>query len=267
MSEPAEPAEPFEYEGQAAPDADAWATACEEDLAAEKARRRAEYGPQYGSAAEELRRLADAVSGKVAELGKPFAGTLAASAAQSVAQQFIAQARAAVEPVVERNPQVFDHLAAAGGELLAAYRAAVQEAEGRWTAGAQAPPQGPPGTPAGTSSGTSTGTAAGAPGSASADLERIDLDKEPEETAGPGRDEGDRGNGPRDSAGSGGAAGSAGSSGPGEAGESGSTGNAEGSGGTGDPEAPGGSAGSRGSEDSGGAEGGSGGTGSGSTGS
>jgi uncharacterized membrane protein YgcG len=243
MSEPAEPAEPFEYEGQAAPDADAWATACEEDLAAEKARRRAEYGPQYGSAAEELRRLADAVSGKVAELGKPFAGTLAASAAQSVAQQFIAQARAAVEPVVERNPQVFDHLAAAGGELLAAYRAAVQEAEGRWTAGAQAPPQGPPGTPAGTSSGTSTGTAAGAPGSASADLERIDLDKEPEETAGnepeetagKGRDEDDRDNGPQGSAGSGGSSGSGGSQEPGGAeGGSGGTGSGDtGPGGTG----------------------------------
>jgi hypothetical protein len=243
MSEPAEPAEPFEYEGQAAPDADAWATACEEDLAAEKARRRAEYGPQYGSAAEELRRLADAVSGKVAELGKPFAGTLAASAAQSVAQQFIAQARAAVEPVVERNPQVFDHLAAAGGELLAAYRAAVQEAEGRWTAGAQAPPQGPPGTSSGTSSGTSTGTAAGAPGSASADLERIDLDKgpektagnEPEETAGKGRDEDDRDNGPQGSAGSGGSSRSGGSQEPGDAeGGSGGTGSGDtGPGGTG----------------------------------
>ncbi|NLU67672.1 DUF5304 domain-containing protein [Streptomyces sp. HNM0574] len=116
------------------PDADAWATACEEDLASEKARRRAEYGHEPLSAAEELRRLADAVSGKIAELGKPLGGSAAAAAAAGLAQQAVSQARAAVEPVVERNPQVFDHLATAGGELLAAYRAAVQGAEQRWTA-------------------------------------------------------------------------------------------------------------------------------------
>ncbi|NEE58480.1 DUF5304 domain-containing protein, partial [Streptomyces sp. SID8455] len=39
----------------------------------------------------------------------------------------------AVEPVIERNPQVFDHLAAAGNELLAAYRSAVEGQESRWT--------------------------------------------------------------------------------------------------------------------------------------
>jgi hypothetical protein len=152
-----------------APDADAWATACEEDLAAEKARRRAVYGTQFGSPAEELRRLADAVSEKVAELGKPFGATIASAAAQGVAQQLIAQARAAIEPVVERNPQVFDHLAAAGGELLAAYRSAVQEAEGRWTATA-------PGTadPAAPDAPAPSGEL---PGSAApAGLERIDLD-------------------------------------------------------------------------------------------
>lgn len=46
-------------------DDDAWAQACAEDLAAEKARRRAEYGPPPGSAAEELRKLVDAVADKV----------------------------------------------------------------------------------------------------------------------------------------------------------------------------------------------------------
>ena len=40
-------------------DADAWAKACAEDLAEEKARRRAQHGPPPGSAAEELRRLVD----------------------------------------------------------------------------------------------------------------------------------------------------------------------------------------------------------------
>ncbi len=115
-------------------DADAWAAACEEDLAAERNRRRAEYGPQPVSATEELRRLADAVTAKVAELGKPLGGTAGGFAAQGMAQQFLAQARAVVEPVVERNPQVFDHLAAAGNELAAAYRTAVQGQEQRWSA-------------------------------------------------------------------------------------------------------------------------------------
>ncbi|MDT0381023.1 DUF5304 family protein [Streptomyces sp. DSM 42041] len=115
-------------------DADAWAEACEEDLAAERERRRAAYGPQPVSASEELRRLADAVSAKVTEIGKPFAGTPGGFAAQGFAQQFLAQARAVVEPVVERNPQIFDHLAAAGNEIAAAYRAAVQGQEQRWSA-------------------------------------------------------------------------------------------------------------------------------------
>ncbi|MGY1453922.1 DUF5304 family protein [Streptomyces sp. SS8] len=113
-------------------DSDAWATACEEDLAAERERRRERYGTPPGSAAEELLKLAEAVTGKLAELGGPLAGPAARGAVRQFAQ-FADRARAAVEPVVERNPQVFDHLAAAGGELLAAYRAAVADQEGRWT--------------------------------------------------------------------------------------------------------------------------------------
>ncbi|WP_432107594.1 DUF5304 domain-containing protein [Streptomyces sp. AA1529] len=122
-----------EAERPDAPDPDAWATACEEDLTAEKARRRARYGPPPTSAAEELRRLADAVTEKVAEFGKPLAGTVGSAAAQGVAQQLFKQAKATFEPVVERNPQLFDHLAAAGGELLGAYRSMVQESERRWS--------------------------------------------------------------------------------------------------------------------------------------
>ncbi|RAJ65448.1 hypothetical protein K378_03063 [Streptomyces sp. Amel2xB2] len=221
MSDAAEPETPDE------PDADAWATACEEDLAAEKARRRAEHGAQYGSAAEELRRLADAVSERVSELGRPFAGTVASTAAQGVAQQLIAQAKAAIEPVVERNPQVFDHLAAAGGELLAAYRAAVQEAEGRWTAGAAGTPPGTTDTRGPSDADTRTGPGgsitpeSSAPSSTSAPsrpsapshpygpaepssgVERIDLDKDPGETGREDREQNrndDRkdGNGPED---------------------------------------------------------------------
>jgi ABC-type transporter Mla subunit MlaD len=113
-------------------DDDAWADACAEDLAAEKARRRAQHGPPPGSAAEELRKLLGAVADKVSE----FQNSLPGVAAQSAVQQLVSQARSAVEPVIERNPQVFDHLAAAGGELLAAYRSAVEGQERRWTQGA-----------------------------------------------------------------------------------------------------------------------------------
>ncbi|MFC8345355.1 DUF5304 domain-containing protein [Streptomyces sp. NPDC057280] len=116
-----------------ATDADAWATACAEDLAAEKARRRASYGPPPGSAAEELRKLVDAVTDKLSSIQSPLFGAVAGPAAQQVVQQVVQQAKAAVEPVIERNPDVFDHLAAAGTELLAAYRSAVQAQEQRWT--------------------------------------------------------------------------------------------------------------------------------------
>ncbi|MFD0212843.1 DUF5304 domain-containing protein [Streptomyces hirsutus] len=117
-------------------DADAWATACAEDLEAEKARRRARYGPPPASAAEELRKLADVVAEKLDRLtglGSPLFGAVAGPAAQQMVRQVVQQAKAAVEPVVDRNPDVFDHLAAAGNELLAAYRSAVQEQERRWT--------------------------------------------------------------------------------------------------------------------------------------
>ncbi|MGW0561019.1 DUF5304 domain-containing protein [Streptomyces sp. NPDC003016] len=119
-----------------APDADAWAKACAEDLAAERARRRAQDGgAQPGSAAEELRKLVDAVADKVASLQSVLPGM----AAQGAVSQLIDQAKSAVEPVIERNPEVFDHLAAAGNELLAAYRSAVQGQESRWTRGPSQP--------------------------------------------------------------------------------------------------------------------------------
>ncbi|MEU3099407.1 DUF5304 domain-containing protein [Streptomyces sp. NPDC006967] len=115
-------------------DADAWATAAAEDLEAEKARRRAQYGPPPGSAAEELKKLVDAVTDKLSGLQSPLLGAVAGPAAQQVVRQVVQQAKAAVEPVIERNPDVFDHLAVAGNEILAAYRSAVQDQERRWTA-------------------------------------------------------------------------------------------------------------------------------------
>ncbi|WP_329398140.1 DUF5304 family protein [Streptomyces melanogenes] len=158
-----------------APDADAWADACAEDLAAEKERRRAAYGPPPGSAAEELRKLVDAVADKVAS----FQSSLPGMAAQSAVQQLIGQAKAVVEPVIERNPQVFDHLAAAGGELLAAYRSAVEGHERRWASGE------PSGTARGGSSGGPADGSAGGPpggpkkgdgGAGAGPTEHIDLD-------------------------------------------------------------------------------------------
>ncbi|MGK5641019.1 DUF5304 domain-containing protein, partial [Streptomyces sp. URMC 126] len=119
---PASPAEP---------DPDAWEAACAEDLAEERARRRERSGAGQapGSAADELRKLVDAVADKVASFQLPLAGAVA----QGAVQQVVERAKAVVEPVIERNPDVFDHLASAGSELLAAYRAAVRGQEQRWT--------------------------------------------------------------------------------------------------------------------------------------
>ncbi|MET9434611.1 DUF5304 domain-containing protein [Streptomyces sp. NPDC006551] len=114
-------------------DSDAWAKACAEDLEAEKARRRAAAGAEPGSAAEEFRKLFDAVADKVSSLRGPLTGMAGQGAVQQTVQQLVSQAKAAVEPVIERNPEVFDHLAAAGNELLAAYRSAVESHETRWT--------------------------------------------------------------------------------------------------------------------------------------
>ncbi|MGH4027710.1 DUF5304 domain-containing protein [Actinomycetota bacterium Odt1-20B] len=126
-------------EAPRATDADAWEKACAEDLAAERARRRAQHGPPPGSAAEELRKLVDAVADKVSGLQAPLFGAVAQGAVEQTVKQVVKQAKAAVEPVIERNPDVFDHLAAAGSELLAAYRSAVEKQEGRWTRPSDAP--------------------------------------------------------------------------------------------------------------------------------
>lgn len=113
-------------------DDDAWAKACAEDFAAEKERRRARGGAGAqgtGTAAEELFKLFEAVADKVSGLNNPLFG----AAAQGAVRQIVDQAKNAAQPVIERNPEVFDHLAAAGSELLAAYRSAVEGHERRWT--------------------------------------------------------------------------------------------------------------------------------------
>ncbi|MER5638629.1 DUF5304 family protein [Kitasatospora sp. NPDC002227] len=60
-----------------------------------------------GELAEEVRRFVLAVGEKAQQAGQRFR---------------------------EQNPEVYGHLAAAGGELLAAYRAAVAGHERRWAA-------------------------------------------------------------------------------------------------------------------------------------
>lgn len=139
------------------PDADAWAKASAEDIAAENARRRTQAGQGPGSAAEEFRRLADAVADRIAELRNP--------AVTMAAEGLISQVRSVGERVRERNPDVFDHLAAAGSELLAAYRAAVTGQERRWTAGDDRA----------SGAGGAAGGSGFAPGPGSSS-ERIDLD-------------------------------------------------------------------------------------------
>jgi hypothetical protein len=107
------------------PDEDAWAEACAEDLRAERERRRTGPDP-----AEDLRRLADTVTEQVARLGASLgAGPGVAALA--------AQARRAVDPLIDRNADALSHLAAAGEELLAAYRSATRGAGGRGTRAAR----------------------------------------------------------------------------------------------------------------------------------
>jgi Family of unknown function (DUF5304) len=112
-------------------DADAWSTACAEDLAEQASKRRVRQAYQPGGPADELRRLAEAVAEKVQELRSPIVGL--------PAQLLLSQAKSVFGQARERNPDLFDHLAAAGSELLAAYRAAVSDHERRWTEGKPAP--------------------------------------------------------------------------------------------------------------------------------
>ena len=106
-------------------DADAWSVACAEDTAEQASKRRVQRAYQPGSAADELRKLAEVVTEKLQELSSPIMGL--------PAQALLSQARTVLGQARDRNPELFDHLAAAGSELLAAYRSAVDTHERRWT--------------------------------------------------------------------------------------------------------------------------------------
>ncbi|QMU80141.1 DUF5304 domain-containing protein [Streptacidiphilus sp. PB12-B1b] len=73
---------------------------------------------------DEVRRFAAAVGDRVDEA----ASALGAGEGIRGLQQLAA-------PLRGKHPEVYGHLIAAGGELLAAYRAAVAASERRWTAG------------------------------------------------------------------------------------------------------------------------------------
>ncbi|MCK1796321.1 DUF5304 domain-containing protein [Streptomyces sp. XM4193] len=143
-SEPDSPKRPERSEsprGPEEPDGSAWAEACAEDLAAERARRREQAGERPASAADEFGRLVDSVARRISDFTTPLAGAAGESAgrraAESTAEHWSRQladgAKELLGPIVERNPRVMEHLAAAGSELLSAYQAAVTGQEQRWT--------------------------------------------------------------------------------------------------------------------------------------
>ncbi|MEU1504195.1 DUF5304 family protein [Kitasatospora sp. NPDC005748] len=77
------------------------------------------FGPELGPLVDEVRRFASVVGQKAQEASADTLISLAGLA----------------ERLREKQPEVYGHLAAAGGELMAAYRAAVAGHEHRWTAG------------------------------------------------------------------------------------------------------------------------------------
>ena len=81
------------------------------------------FGAELGPLVEEVRKFASAVGGKVDEA----ASVLGAADGMRGLQQLAA-------PLRSKHPEVYGHLIAAGGELLAAYRAAVTASERRWSA-------------------------------------------------------------------------------------------------------------------------------------
>ncbi|MFC1406206.1 MULTISPECIES: DUF5304 family protein [Streptacidiphilus] len=116
-------------EGGAGDDTPAGATASAHDEVAEtdgpkKPASPADFfGPELTPLVDEVRRFASTLGERVN----------AASAAASSGDSLGALQNLAA-PLRSKHPEVYGHLIAAGGELLAAYRAAVSASEKRWTA-------------------------------------------------------------------------------------------------------------------------------------
>ncbi|WP_051943274.1 DUF5304 family protein [Streptacidiphilus rugosus] len=79
------------------------------------------FGADLGPLVDEVRKFASAVGEKVSAVGN------GGSDPMEVLQNLAA-------PLRTKNPAVYGHLLAAGGELIAAYRAAVSASERRWSA-------------------------------------------------------------------------------------------------------------------------------------
>jgi hypothetical protein len=80
------------------------------------------FGPELAPLVDEVRKFASAVGGKVSEASSALNGGDGMQGLQQLAA-----------PLRSKHPEVYGHLIAAGGELLAAYRAAVAASERRWT--------------------------------------------------------------------------------------------------------------------------------------
>jgi hypothetical protein len=78
-------------------------------------------GAELGPLVEEVRKFAAAVGEKVSAVGN------GSSDPMELLQNLVA-------PLRSKSPAVYGHLLAAGGELIAAYRAAVSASERRWSA-------------------------------------------------------------------------------------------------------------------------------------
>lgn len=81
------------------------------------------FGPELSPLVDEVRKFAATLGEKVTAASSAVGGGDALGALQGLAA-----------PLRSKHPEVYGHLIAAGGELLAAYRAAVSASEKRWTA-------------------------------------------------------------------------------------------------------------------------------------
>jgi hypothetical protein len=81
------------------------------------------FGPELAPLVDEVRRFASSLGEKVTAVSSSVNSGDSLGALQNLAA-----------PLRSKHPEVYGHLIAAGGELLAAYRSAVAASERRWTA-------------------------------------------------------------------------------------------------------------------------------------
>jgi hypothetical protein len=86
------------------------------------------FGPELSPLVDEVRRFASSLGEKVTAVSSSVGSGDSLGALQNLAA-----------PLRSKHPEVYGHLIAAGGELLAAYRSAVSASERRWTAEKPAP--------------------------------------------------------------------------------------------------------------------------------